>query len=229
MKNTWTGIGLACIVVMLGVGGYLLMAPRGQSGPNAEGKAELQPSKMSKERELKLDQPANSRRNARGTVAKDLPNETEEEEMDSESETTSDSEPAMTEEEKKEAEEAKRVEEFDAVVDKWMNSQGKSVTMAEVDKFRDMFRRVPKERKEESVQRALNLIPDDNVMLLAGILFDKEQDKEILDLVFNDILNRDEEVKKPILKELFNDKEHPNWADTAWILDMTGQLPGAKE
>jgi hypothetical protein len=32
-------------------------------------------------------------------------------------------------------------------------------------------------------------------------------------------------VKKPILKELFKDREHPNWADTAWILDVTGEMP----
>ena len=134
-------------------------------------------------------------------------------------------EPEMTEEEKREAEEEKLVDEFDKTVDKWMNPQGKSVTMEEVDKFRDMFRRVPKARKDECIHRALNLVPDENVMLLAGILFDKEQDKEILDLVFNDILNRDEDVKKPILKELFKDREHPNWADTAWILDVTGEMP----
>ena len=138
-------------------------------------------------------------------------------------------EPEMTEEEKKEAEEEKRVDEFDKAVDKWMEPQGKAVTMEEVDKFRDMFRSVPKARKEECVHRALNLIPDENVMLLAGILFDKEQDKDILDLVYNDILNRDEDVKKPILKEIFKDKDHPNWADTAWILDVTGELPGAKK
>ena len=138
-------------------------------------------------------------------------------------------EPEMTEEEKKEAEEEKRVEEFDKTVDKWMEPQGKSVTMAEVDKFRDMFRRVPQARKEECVHRALNLIPDENVMLLAGILFDKEQDKEIIELVYNDILNRDEDVKKPILQQIFKDREHPNWADTAWILDVTGELPNAKK
>ena len=139
-----------------------------------------------------------------------------------------DPEPEMTEEEKKEAEDEKRVDEFDKAVDKWMEPQGKAVTMEEVDKFRNMFRRVPKARKDECVHRALNLIPDENVMLLAGILFDKEQDKDIIDLVYNDILNRDEDVKKPILKEIFKDKDHPNWADTAWILDVTGELPKAK-
>ena len=151
-------------------------------------------------------------------------NDTAEPEMDDEPD--SEPEPEMTEEEKKAEEEEKRVDEFDATVDKWMEpSDDKPVTMADIDAFRDKFRKVPKARKEECVQRALNLIPDDNVMLLAGILFDKEQDKELLDLVFNDILNRDEDVKKPILKEIFKDKEHPNWPDTAWILDVTGELP----
>ena len=130
------------------------------------------------------------------------------------------------EEEDKESDEEQRVEKFDSAVDKWMESgKGKVVTMADVDAFRELFRKVPKARKEECVHRALNLIPDDNVMLLAGILFDKEQDKEILNLVYNDILNRDEDVKKPILKEVFKDREHPNWADTAWILEVTGELP----
>ena len=147
-------------------------------------------------------------------------------EQDTDEVPDSEPEPEMTEEEKKAEEEEKRVDEFDATVDKWMEPrEDKTVTMADIDAFRDMFRKVPKDRKEECAQRALNLIPDDNVMLLAGILFDKEQDKEILNLVFNDILNRDEDVKKPILKEIFKDKEHPNWADTAWILDVTGELP----
>ena len=68
-------------------------------------------------------------------------------------------------------------------------------------------------------------MPDDNVMLLAGILMDKSIDKELVELVFNDVLNRDEEVKKPILQEIFKDKSHPCWADTAWILDVTDDLP----
>ena len=37
-----------------------------------------------------------------------------------------------------------------------------------------------------------------------------------------------EDVKKPILQQIFKDKTHPCWADTAWILDVTGELPKAK-
>ncbi len=131
----------------------------------------------------------------------------------------------MTEEEKREAEEDKCVEDFDALTDKWMELTDKGVTMADVDSFAAMFRKVPEARKEECLQRALNLVPDENVMLLAGILMDKTQPKELLELVYNDVLNRDEEVKKPILQQIFQDKEHPCWADTAWILDATGDAP----
>ena len=124
--------------------------------------------------------------------------------------------------------EEKLVDAFDALTDKWQEPAADKVTMDEVKKFRERLAKVPKSRKEECVQRALNLVPDENGMLLAGILFDKSQDREILELVYNDILNRDEDVKKPILREVFKDKEHPCWADTAWILDVTGELPNKK-
>ena len=39
------------------------------------------------------------------------------------------------------------------------------------------------------------------------------------------VLNRDESVKEPILKQIYADKDHPCWADTAWILDATGDQP----
>ena len=125
------------------------------------------------------------------------------------------------------------VEEFDSLVDAWRGQSGgqekaKSVTMADVDKFAASFRKIPKARQDECIHRALNLIPDENVMLLAGVLMDKSMDKEIVETVFNDVLNRDEDVKKPILQEIFKDKSHPCWADTAWILDVTGELPKAK-
>lgn len=130
----------------------------------------------------------------------------------------------QTEEEKREAEIEKRVNDFDDLTDRWM-ATSKSVTMADVETFAATFRRVPKARQDECIHRALNLIPDENVMLLAGVLMDKTMDKEIVETVYNDILNRDEDVKMPILKEIFKDKSHPCWADTAWILDVTGEKP----
>ena len=139
-----------------------------------------------------------------------------------------DPEPEMTEEEKAAAEEERLVDAFDNLTDKWMEPAKDGVTMQDIDTFVRQFKSVPADRKDECLHRALNLVPDENVMLLAGILLDKSLDKEMIELVYNDVLNRDEEVKKPILQELFKDKEHPCWADTAWILDVTGELPVKK-
>ena len=134
-------------------------------------------------------------------------------------------EASPTEDEKREAEEEKLVNDFDDLTDKWMEPSAKGVKMEDIDNFTKSFRRIPKARRDECIHRALNLVPDENVMLLAGVLMDKSMDKEIVETVYNDILNRDEDVKKPILKEIFKDKSHPCWTDTAWILDVTGELP----
>ena len=138
-----------------------------------------------------------------------------------------DAEP-QSEDEKREVEEEKRVNDFDNLTDKWMEPSPKGVTMDDIDNFSKSFRKIPKARQDECIHRALNLIPDENVMLLAGVLLDKTMDKEIVETVYNDILNRDENVKKPILQQIFKDKSHPCWADTAWILDVTGELPVKK-
>ena len=124
------------------------------------------------------------------------------------------------------SEEEKLVDAFDAETDKWMETEGRQPpTMKDVDDFVIKFRKIPKERKEECLHRALNLVPDENVMLLAGILMDKTEDKSLVELVYNDVLNRDENVKKPILQQIFKDRSHPCWVDTAWILDVTGEIP----
>lgn len=140
----------------------------------------------------------------------------------------SDATPAPTDEERREAEESALVDAFDGLTDKWMEPKRKGVSMEDVEMFSEQFRKVPKDRKEECLHRALNLIPDENVMLLVGILMDPYQDKEIVELVFHDVLNRDESVKKPIMQQIIKDKSHPCWADAAWILDVTGELPKKK-
>ena len=132
------------------------------------------------------------------------------------------------EEESRTQEAEEPVAAFDALTDRWIAPRKDGVTMKDVDDFVAQFRKVPKPHRKGCLQRALNLVPDENVMLLAGILLDKSQDKELITTVYNDVLNRDESVKKPILQQIFKDKDHPCWADTAWILDVTGGLPAKK-
>ena len=133
------------------------------------------------------------------------------------------SEPELTAEEKAEADEQARVDAFDSLVDRWMEPSEKGVTMEDVDEFAAAFRAVPEESREDGIRRALNLVPDENALLLAGVLMDKSQPREFVELVFNDVLNRAEEVKLPILRQILKDRSHPCWADAAWIFDATGE------
>ena len=116
----------------------------------------------------------------------------------------------------------REVDAFDALVDGWMEARPVGVSIKDAEDFRKAFARVPDESKDECLHRALNLIPDENALLLAGVLLDKSFGKDVLEAVFNDILNRDDSAKLPILKNLYKDRTHPCWADAAWILDVTG-------
>ena len=164
-------------------------------------------------RDARQTKSAASRKAASGESEDDDAGETEAEVAEEQEE--------MSEEDRLADEEEKLVDAFDDLTDKWEEESEKGVTMADIEEFSAAFRRVPKDRRDECVHRALNLVPDENVMLLAGILMDKTMDPEIIETVFNDILNRDESVKKPILDQIYKDKTHPCWSDVAWILDVT--------
>lgn len=116
----------------------------------------------------------------------------------------------------------REVDAFDALVDGWMEARPAGVSIKDVEDFQKALARVPDESRDECLHRALNLIPDENALLLAGVLLDKSFGKDVLETVFNDILNRDEQVKLPLLKSIHKDRAHPCWADAAWILDVTG-------
>jgi len=203
---------LFALLALVGAGTWLLMSGRPQGEPTGGGAASSSsaPADAASRRVRTKDVSpvSQTRQDAASTAA------------------TAEPEPPQTEEEKAEAAAEARVDAFDALTDRWMEPAKAGVTMKDVDGFVAAFRQVPKDRQDECIHRALNLVPDDNVMLLAGVLMDKTMDKQIVEAVFNDVLNRDEDVKKPILQQIFKDKAHPCWADTAWILDVTGELPG---
>ena len=217
-------VAIAAIVVVALVfkNGEAVSRPLEQKETSTSRIAEADPSKAPSDISARSGQETGRASPIAGAIAP-LSGKDAEDEDDSQS-----NDEPLTEEEKREAEEEKLVEAFDDLTDKWQEPSASGVTLADIDNFAKTFRKIPKARQDECVHRALNLIPDENVMLLAGILMDKSMDKEILETVYNDVLNRDEDVKKPILQEVFKDKDHPCWADTAWILDVTGELPKAK-
>ena len=208
----WLVLAAVAVAVVM-VGRVILNAPQPQLNETA------------------LEDSSGARGTARPTtttpVGRGVPSapQSQEDETSSSDDSESESDEPQTEEEKREAEEEKLVEAFDDFTDKWQEPSARGVTMADIDNFAKMFRSIPKDRQDECINRALNLIPDENVMLLAGVLMDKSMDKEIVETVYDDVLNRDEDVKKPILQQIFKDKSHPCWTDTAWILDVTDELP----
>jgi hypothetical protein len=111
---------------------------------------------------------------------------------------------------------------FDSLVESWQEPRAKTAALSEMEDFRQAFTRLPEEEKMNALHQAMNLIPDENALLLAGILLDKSQPREILDALFADILNRSEETKLTILRSIHQDKTHPCWSDTDWILSALG-------
>lgn len=91
-------------------------------------------------------------------------------------------------------------------------------------KVKEAFARLSGDDQRDAIHRALNLLPDEQFPALYAILFDKNQDPEILDAIFNDALNRPEDLKNPLLKELSRDREHPSFFESARILDAMGPL-----
>lgn len=117
--------------------------------------------------------------------------------------------------------------DFDAVVVRWKGNG--SVEEADVRDFVRAFDALPPSRKEECLHRALNLVPDANVALLKGILFDGRQPERIVRAVFADILNRPDTVKKPILDEILATEGHPCREDVEWIFKAIGARPAVAE
>lgn len=122
-------------------------------------------------------------------------------------------------EDEEEAESSDEGAAFQTFLDDWSNTT-KTVDEKDVAEFVDLFGRLPEARRDEFLSHALNLITDDKLELLLGILMDKTQPKDVLSAVFNDILNRDDEVKLLVLSEIAKDRDHPCWVDAVWVLDV---------
>ena len=120
-----------------------------------------------------------------------------------------------------EDEDSEKSSEFFSQLEKWSDSEKNKATESDAKEFIARFKSLPPALQEENLNHALNLIPDANIILLTGLLFDKTIQPEFNELIFNDILNRDESIKLPIIRQVHKDRAHPCWSDAAWILDVT--------
>ncbi|MDD4017422.1 MAG: hypothetical protein PHV28_05705 [Kiritimatiellae bacterium] len=136
---------------------------------------------------------------------------------------------AVVKEEKTEAVRAtdraaeKAVEAWETLVDQ-MAEMTDAPTRERRASVKEAFDKLGKAYQMDAIQTALNLLPDEQFTSLYGILFDKQENPEVLEEIFNDALNRPEEIKVPLMKELAKDKTHPMFFESARILDATGEL-----
>lgn len=91
-----------------------------------------------------------------------------------------------------------------------------------VKRIKKAFDQLNKADQLDAIRQSLNLFQDEQFSLLYGILFDKQEDAEVLDAIFSDALNRSEDIKTPLMKELVKDKTHPCFFESARILDTIG-------
>ena len=99
------------------------------------------------------------------------------------------------------------------------------VTEADQRRVRDLFNALTEEQQLEETHHAMNLLPDETVSLMYEILFDKTQNEDVIDIIFSDILNRDESLKDPVMEEIIKDPEHPMFAEASRILEITRDDP----
>jgi hypothetical protein len=109
---------------------------------------------------------------------------------------------------------------WDALVENFAATSDRSVTKEDRAKVNEALKRLPRERRRASAQSLLNLVSDGNFGVMRDVLFDPAQPTEVVDAVFNDLLNRPEEVKTPLLKEIAQDAAHANCAEARRILDV---------
>jgi hypothetical protein len=117
----------------------------------------------------------------------------------------------------------KAVAAWEALVDQVIG-QKEAPTVEQAKHVKEVFDKLDKDDQMDGVHRALNLFPDEQFPALYDILYDKKEDPEVLDAIFSDALNRPDELKNPLMKELRKDREHPMFFESARILDVV--VPG---
>lgn len=94
----------------------------------------------------------------------------------------------------------------------------------EAQRVKEAFDRLSVSDQNDELHLALNLLPDEQFPSLYGILFDRRENTDVIEDIFNDALNRSDELKIPLLKQLMADKSHPMSKEAERILDASGEI-----
>jgi hypothetical protein len=82
------------------------------------------------------------------------------------------------------------------------------------------MRGLPPEAQEEFVAHAVNLCEDEQFDVLANVYLDAGTPSEVKETIFNDVLNRPDEIKLPLLAKTLRFPTHPMTGESKEILEM---------
>lgn len=111
---------------------------------------------------------------------------------------------------------------WEAIIDRLYEQDEEVNIKRDAPLVKAAFAKLSKEVQEEEIHYALNLLSDEQFPVLYPILFDKTQSEDVLEAIFDDALNRPEEIKNPLMQTLRKDRKHPMYFESARILDAMG-------
>jgi len=82
------------------------------------------------------------------------------------------------------------------------------------------MRGLPVEAQTEFLEHALNLYEDENFQELQAVYLNAQTSPEVVEVIFDDMLNRPEEVKLPLLAQTMRLPRHPMAEESREILEM---------
>lgn len=87
---------------------------------------------------------------------------------------------------------------------------------------------LPPEAQEEYVAHAANLCEDEQFGQLANLYLAASTPRAVVEMIFDDALNRPDEIKLPMLAQSLRNASHPMAAESREILEMYLDLePGS--
>ena len=132
--------------------------------------------------------------------------------------------PVKTDEADKDDADEIRLKVWEDFLEPYLEESGtnREITVDEMIRTKELFDSLNEEQRSDEIGHTMNLIPDESIGLLYGILFDPAEGAEITDAIFCDILNRDEDIKMPVMRQLLKMKDHPCYEDVRHILSVVG-------
>lgn len=121
------------------------------------------------------------------------------------------------------------VREWEALTDEVVSKESKEPIPDRAKRVKEGLKKVPESERDVALQSMLNLVEDEEFAILDPILFDKTEPKEVVEAIFDDMLNRPEDLKLGYLVKIAQDREHPMFADAMHILTVTIDMPETEE